>query len=383
MSFKKRVAFLLFSSIAYLKKRSIPFFSGLFFIFNPIYSQPLEEHNPLSPIVIPQKLADDRIKGTEDTLQIPLGLPTVPWPADNPYSKKKAELGRLLYFDKRLSSDGTISCSTCHSIPRAFTDHQAVSIGIGGRRGTRHAPTVINAAYLKNLFWDGRAKSLEDQSTAPLANRNEMTDADTVHDAHLQCQKRIFSYAGYRKLFREAFNSDEMSITLIAQAIATFERTILSGNAPYDRYIAGHQDALTPDQIKGYQLFSKVGCINCHLGFNFSNGGFANIGIGMDKQQPDLGRYDVTKEKKDWGAFKVPILREVASTYPYMHDGSLKTLDDVVEYYDQGGIKNKNLHPLMKPLHLSPEDKKAIVSFLQSLSGEGWQHFTEPTYFPQ
>lgn len=318
-----------------------------------------------------------------DAIHVPLGLGPVPWPKDNSYSKEKAELGRLLYFDKRLSSNGTISCASCHNMPCAYSDCRVIAVGIDETKGTRHSPSIINAAYATHLFWDGRAASLEDQCQGPIGNPKEMTTAKDVHEAHRQCVERIKEIAGYKKLFKNVFGHDEITLEDLSKAIATFERTILSGNSPYDRYRAGEVSALSEEQIKGLQVFKKSGCTNCHGGFNFSDDRFMNIGIGMDRPNPDLGRYAITHQDKDWGAFKVPTLREVEHTGPYMHDGSLKTLEEVVEYYDKGGTKNKNLHPLIHPLHLSQEDKKALISFLKSLSGEGWQNVQVPKQFPQ
>ncbi len=313
----------------------------------------------------------------------PLRLPPVPWPKDNPYSKKKAELGRLLYFDKRLSTDGTVSCATCHAVRLAFTDPLPISVGIHHRKGTRHAPTVINAAYAKVLFWDGRASSLEEQSKGPIGNTKEMSLIDNVHDAHVNCQERIKNIKEYRQLFKSVFGTEEITVDLIAKAIATFERTVLSGNSPYDRYVAGDKKAMTPEQLKGYHVFLDVGCMNCHHGSSFSNDEFHNLGVGMKAAHPDLGRYNITKEESDWGAFKTPVLREVSKSPYFMHDGSLKTLEEVIDFYDKGGIPNKNLHPLMVPLELTVEEKRALVQFLYALNGEGWQHFTEPKQFPK
>lgn len=318
-----------------------------------------------------------------EELVVPLGLPSIQWPADNPYSKTKAELGRLLYFDKRLSSNTTISCASCHRVQRAFTDERRLAVGINGNLGSRHSPTVINAVYQTKFFWDGRASSLEEQCLGPLGSTKEMTLIDNVHIAHQQSQQRIKEIKGYIPLFDAVFGPGEVNIYNIGKAIATFERTVLSGDSPYDRYVAGDKSAMTEKQIRGFQVFNFVGCDNCHGGPNFTDGRFLNIGIGMNVQNPDLGRYDVTKEDKDWGAFKVPTLREIETTYPYMHDGSLSTLEEVIDYYDKGGIPNKNLHPLMRPLHLNTEDQEALVSFLRALSGRGWQHFTEPAEFPQ
>jgi cytochrome c peroxidase len=331
---------------------------------------------------ISSRLQGDTSISEKETLQEPLGLPPVSWPADNPYTKKKAELGRILYFDKRLSSDGTVSCASCHSIEDAYADHNKVSKGISGHLGSRNAQTVINAAYQKRLFWDGRAKNLEEQAKGPLANPKEMTSATSAHEAHQECHRQIKSIQGYCKLFKEVFGNDDCSVDQIAAAIATFERTVLSGNSPYDRYIAGDRTAMSPEAIKGLDVFKAMGCPVCHFGFNFTDDSFQNIGVGMDSPTPDLGRYEITKNIKDRGAFKTPTLREVSKTYPYMHDGSLATLDDVIDYYDKGGIPNPQLHPLMKPLHLTPEKKKALRIFLESLNGEGWQHFKEPEKFP-
>lgn len=316
------------------------------------------------------------------SIEAPLGLPKVPWPEDNPYTQEKAELGRLLYFDKRLSADGTVSCATCHNTPCGYGDCRTLAIGIDGRKGTRHSPTIINSAYLKHLFWDGRVNSLEEQCKGPVANPNEMSDVADVHEAHQQCAERVAAIPGYCVLFKKVFGKDTITMEDIAKAIATFERSILSGNSPFDRYMAGDKTAMSEEQIQGFTIFKKVGCLNCHRGYNFADDRFTNIGIGMDAANPDLGRYMVTKEERDWGAFKIPTIRDAEKNSPYMHDGSLKTLEDVVDYYDKGGIPNKNLHPLIKPLHLSTEDKQALVSFMKALNGEGWQHFQPPTQFP-
>lgn len=303
----------------------------------------------------------------------PLGLPPVRWPEKNPFSWAKVDLGRKLFFDKRLSSNNTVSCASCHRVPQAFGDPDTLAIGIENHKGKRHAPTIINAAYNDYQFWDGRVRTLEEQVLGPISNPNEMTLEKTPQSAFSNCQSRIRKIGEYRSLFSQIFGHEECFLEDIAMAIATFERTILSGNSPYDRYQAGDKSALTAEQIHGLTLFKKVGCVNCHLGGNFTNNRFENIGIGMDVVNPDLGRYVVTKNERDWGAFKVPTLREVSQTAPYMHDGSLATLEEVIDYYDRGGIPNKNLHPLMQPLYLSSEDRKDLVAFLKSLNGEGWE----------
>ncbi|HRD56106.1 MAG TPA: cytochrome c peroxidase [Parachlamydiaceae bacterium] len=311
-----------------------------------------------------------------ESFKAPLGLPPVPFPQDNPYTKKKAELGKLLYFDTCISADEKISCATCHAESRAFADPNPISEGILGRLGTRHAPTVINAAYNKHQFWDGRVKTLEEQAKGPIANTKEMSFFHNSKISYEECQKRVRQNPEYLKMFRDVFGDEECTVDQIVQAIATFERTVLSGNSPYDRYKAGDETAMTKEQIEGYRIFKKVGCNNCHTEPLFTDGRFLNIGVGMTAEKPDLGRYDITKDPKDYGAFKTPTLRESAKSPPYMHDGSEKTLEDVIDYYDRGGNPNKNLHPLMKPLHLTEQDKKALKAFIEALNGEGWQDLT-------
>jgi cytochrome c peroxidase len=308
----------------------------------------------------------------------PLGLPPIAWPKDNPYTQAKAELGRLLYFDRRLSADETLSCASCHMPQKGFTDGLAVSIGVKAQKGGRSAPTVINRVYAMAQFWDGRAGSLEEQAKGPIANPIEM---GMTHDGVVD---RIRHVAGYRPLFAKAFGAEDIDIDRMAKAIACFERTVMSGNAPYDRYQHGDKKAMTAQQIRGLDIFvNKAQCDRCHEGANFTLNSYHNLGVGMDKAEPDLGRYAVTKDARDWGAFKTPTLREIEHTGPYMHDGSLKTLDEVVEFYNKGGIPNKNLDPQMKLLHMNDQEKKDLVAFMKALSGEGWQSVSEPTAFPK
>lgn len=327
------------------------------------------------PAVVP---ADEPVF-PKDGPKVPAGLVPIFWPKDNPYTPEKAELGWLLYFDKRLSADQSLSCASCHDPKHAFTDGKAFSSGIRGQLGGRSAPTVINRAYSLDQFWDGRAKSLEEQAKGPIANPVEMGHP---HDA---CEQCVGAIDGYRKRFKAAFGTDKVTIDDIAKAIATFERTVLSGNSAYDRFKAGDENALTDSQKRGMTVFfsNNARCDSCHEGFNFTNGKYANVGVGMDKSAHDLGRYEVTKREEDKGAFKTPTLRDVSRTGPYMHDGSLKTLEDVVEHYNKGGIKNPWLHQDVRPLNLSEQDKKDLVAFLKALDGEGWQHFKPPAEFPK
>ena len=336
------------------------------------YSRWLAAAAPAIFLIIPA-FPQDR-----EDIRVPLGLLPIPWPADNPYTKKKAELGKLLYFDKRLSVDGSVSCANCHHPKFAFTDGMPVSTGIRGLKGGRSAPTVLNRAYSLAQFWDGRAATLEAQAVGPMANLIEMGN---THESIVKSLRQI---PGYRVLFKDVFGTEDFTIDQVAKAIATFERTVLSGNSPYDQYKAGNKKAMTAQQIRGMDVYlNKAKCDQCHEGINFTANAFHNIGVGMDKPKPDVGRFDVTKNPADWGAFKTPTLREIAKTAPYMHDGSLRTLEEVVDYYDKGGIANRNLDKIMKPLKLTGQEKKDLVAFLHALSGEGWQQIEEPKVFPK
>ncbi|MCH2201080.1 MAG: c-type cytochrome [Fuerstiella sp.] len=320
--------------------------------------------------------------GNDKEPEPPLGLPPVYYPEDNLYSKERANLGKFLYFDKRLSSDGTVSCSTCHSVKHGFTDGAAVSTGINGQKGGRSAPTVINRGYSTAQFWDGRAPSPEAQAIGPIANPIEMTNEKDPHRAHETCVERLKNVPEYKSRFASAYGVDDFTIEHVGKAIATFERTVVSGNSPFDRYKSGVKDAMTESAVRGSNIFfNKTACDSCHLGFNFTDGSYENIGIGMDKPSPDLGRYMVTKREEDKGSFKTPTLREIEHTAPYMHDGRYKTLEEVIEHYDKGGIPNPNLDRRLKPLNLSKQEKADLVEFLKALSGEGWQ-IDPPTKFP-
>jgi cytochrome c peroxidase len=311
--------------------------------------------------------------------RLPLGLPPIIWPSKNKYTPEKAELGWLLFFDKRLSSDATLSCASCHQPENGFTDGRAVSTGLRGQKGARSAPTLFNCAWIGDLFWDGRSKSLEKQMVEPLTNPIEMGNNEQ------SLLTTLNGIPGYVSRFKKVFGEDKITLDQVAKAMATFERTIVSGNSPYDRFKAGDKNALTDLQQEGMETFfsNKARCDSCHEGLNFTNGKYANIGFGMDKPKPDMGLYNVTKQESDQGAFKTPTLREIAHTGPYMHDGSLATLEEVVEHYDKGGVKNTWLHQDIKPLHMTPREKKGLVEFLKALSGEGWKHIKAPTSFPE
>jgi cytochrome c peroxidase len=290
-------------------------------------------------------------------------VPAVPVPADNPQTDMKVRLGAQLYFDKRLSADNTISCAHCHAPETGWANHGRTDTGIKGQVGGRNSGTIIDAAYMRFQFWDGRALSLEEQALGPIHNPIEM--GETLENV----VRKLNSIPGYKQQFNEVFGAD-VTTDGIAKAIAAFERTVISGPSPYDRYLMGDKTAMSPAAVRGMELFNGKGhCTPCHSGPMFSDQSFHNIGAGMDKAEPDLGREAITKDPKDRGAFKTPGLRNVALTHPYLHDGSEESLMAVVEYYDTGGIANSNLDPLMLPLQLTQREKEDLVAFMEALTG--------------
>ena len=290
-------------------------------------------------------------------------LPPIPVPADNPQTDAKVRLGAQLYFDTRLSADNTISCATCHDPRTGWANPHPTDTGIRGQVGGRNSGTVINSAYMRFQFWDGREASLEGQAVGPIHNPIEMGET------HENVVRKLNAIPGYREQFQAVFGGDA-TIDGIGKAIAAFERSIVSGPAPYDRYLMGDRSAMSPAALRGLRLFNgKAHCTPCHSGPLFSNQGFHNIGVGMDKAKPDLGRFDHTQDPADKGKFKVPTLRNIAETPPYLHDGSEATLLDVIEYYNRGGTANPGLDPLMLPLHLTAREKADLVTFLEALTG--------------
>jgi cytochrome c peroxidase len=314
------------------------------------------------------------------SMTLPLGLQagSAYIPEDNPMRADKIALGKLLYFDKRLSKDRTIACASCHNPFHGFADPGRTSAGVGQKLGGRNSPTVINRLFSAEQFWDGRAPDLERQAHGPLVNAVEM--AMSSHD---EVVTQVRAVKGYAPLFGKAFGDQKIDIDRIGKAIAAYERTVVAGNSPYDRHQAGDRDALSPSAVRGMALFNgKANCKACHAGFNFTDETYQNIGVGMDKLKPDAGRFDVTKNEADRGKFKTPTLRNITQTAPYMHDGSEETLAAVVDFYDRGGIPNPNLSKEIKPLRLSAEEKRDLVAFLESLTGEV-QNASPPESLPK
>ncbi len=293
-------------------------------------------------------------------------LPTAsPAPATNLQYAAKIELGKQLYFDGRLSKNGAISCAFCHNPGTGWADPRQTSIGIGGGVGGRQAPTVLNTVFNPLQFWDGRARSLEEQAIGPIHNPIEMGE---THEAVVAKLNKI---KGYQQQFRAVFGTD-VNLQGLAEAIAAFERTVISTNAPFDRYVLGDAKAMDEAAVRGMALFKgKARCVLCHSGPNFTDNQFHNLGVPqVGPLKEDLGRYGVTRAEKDKGAFKTPSLRSITDTAPYMHDGAFKTLEEVVEFLNNGGGANANLSPLVKPLGLTGEERSDLVAFLKALTGE-------------
>lgn len=334
--------------------------------------------------------------------QIPSGLPADTWdyyvPRNNPLTPAKIELGRKLFFDARLSADGSVSCSSCHDPKFAFTDGKAVAEGIFGRRGSRNSPTILNATFNTGQFWDGRADTLEDQAIQPLINQLEMGN-----QSYDDVVKRLGAIPEYVAEFKAIFG-DEVKIELAGKAIAAYERTLVSGDSPFDRFIAGDQNAISEAAKRGFAIFRGKGrCSRCHTfsdatpfftDFNYHNTGvaanhpnfdrlsrqaFAAVETSRGKEAIDamakqdggqeLGRVLITYQVFDIGAYRTPSLRNIALTAPYFHDGSAKTLAGVIRFYNEGGRQNINREWDLSALALTEDEQRDLVTFLETLTG--------------
>ncbi len=322
----------------------------------------------------PANRADRAIK-----VDVPIGLPPVEF-AGGPPTEGSFELGRRLFYDRNLSLDGSVSCASCHNPRYGFSDNRQVSEGVGGRKGKRNSPTLFNAAYGRNFRWDGGAATLEAQAAGPMADTNEMAHSPAALESKLR------DNSIYRAMFERAYGPGPITFDKVVKALAVFERLILSGNSLYDRYeYLGNRRALSQSAISGLAIFSGRGhCAVCHhVGKEcalFPAGGFHTLGVGANArgELADLGRYNVTKAEADRGAFKTPSLRNITQTRPYMHDGSLTSLTEVVEFYNAGGRSNPYRSKLIRPLDLAPQDKLDLLAFLESLTGEPIPHIGPP-----
>lgn len=339
--------------------------------------------------------------------ELPLGLPPVPIPEDNPQTSEKIALGQQLYEDKRFSADGTVACANCHLLEKAFVDGLPVSEGIGQQKGTRNAPTVINAVYYNEQFWDGRRPTLEEQAKDPFVNPVE--HGLETHDPIVEIVQTDPDYvAQFEKVF--GLKAAEITIDHVVKAIASFERTIISGNSPFDRYqYGGDQTAMSEAAIRGLNIYLDKGrCQSCHtIGEQdalFTNNDYHNLGVGLAKIEPrlreivtafrkaqaagenvdekvltdadvsELGRFAITLRPADIGKFKTPGLRNIAVTAPYMHDGSLNTLEEVIDLYDRGGEANPMLDGGIRVLNLTDQEKSDLVEFLKHLTSPEYAH---------
>jgi cytochrome c peroxidase len=344
------------------------------------------------------------------SLKVPLGIPNELWyyfiPKDNALTEAKVELGRQLFFDPRLSADGSVSCATCHDPQRAFTDGRKTAVGIGNRKGTRNTPTLLNAMFNSTMFWDGRADTLEQQAVLPLVNADEMGN-----DSHDQVLNRIRALPGYTRQFQSVFGQP-VTLSALAKAIAAYERTLISGNAPLDRFLAGDRGAMSESAQRGLLLFrTRARCTVCHnlnASFPFlTDGNYRNTGVAanfagfeslsrsatnaaanhaanhnanhgasaravMEKREgaAELGRFMVSEDALDVGAFRTPSLRNVELTAPYFHDGSAATLSDVLSFYSRGGNASTNRDWELQVINLSEAEQKDLIEFLKCLTSD-------------
>lgn len=292
----------------------------------------------------------------------PLGLDVVvPTPLGNPTTAAKVELGRTLFFDSVLSRDGSTACASCHRPERAFTDDQRFSPGVDRRTTNRNAPTLVNRGYGRAFFWDGRARSLEEAVLMPIRHPNEL---DLAFPEMLQ---RLGSDAGYVTLFASAFPKEAMTENLVARALSSYLRTVLSGDAPIDRFAAGDTTAMSAAARRGRRLFlGRAGCGTCHSGPTFTDERFHNTGVSWGSG--DLGRFSATGLESDRGRFKTPTLRNVTRTAPYMHDGSMSTLGEIVDFYSRGARANPFLDPSIRPFTLTDRERSDLLEFLAALN---------------
>lgn len=295
-----------------------------------------------------------------------LSVPLAPTVENNQSNPARVELGKILFFDPRLSGSNWISCASCHNPAMGWSDGLKIGLGHNFQILGRNTPTIINTAFGHLQFWDGRAGSLEEQATGPIESTGEMNQNldDLV--------KELNAISGYKALFDKAYPNEGISKTTIGKAIASFERTVISKDSPFDKWMSGDSNAISDSAKSGYGLFvGKAQCSVCHSRFNFTDNGFHNIGVKSINGKEDIGRFAIVPVKAMKGAFKTPTLRDIELTSPYMHNGIYKTLEEVVEHYNRKGDVQDNLSPNMQgPLGLSEQEKKDLVEFLKTLTGK-------------
>ena len=300
----------------------------------------------------------------EGNLVPPPGFPSMSLPSDNPFSEAKALLGRYLFYDTRLSQDYSISCGSCHLQEHAFSDPNRVSIGVEGRTGTRNAPSLTNVGYNIILLWEGGVRTLEQQAVVPIIHPDEMNmNTDTL-------VSRLQEEVVYNELFRNAWGDDEITIARITKSLSTFERSLISANSPFDAFSQrGDKSALSKSAQRGQDLFfnETADCFHCHGGYNFTDNGLHNNGLSATEDQ---GRFEITQNDLDRGKFKTPTLRNIGVTAPYMHDGRLTTLEEVLNHYNRGGDGHPNSGSLVRSLGLTDQNVQDVIAFLESLTDE-------------
>ena len=314
-----------------------------------------------------------RAHSDEFKLKLPLGLQesAAYIPADNPLTAEKIALGKQFFWDKRWSRNSTVACVTCHEPDHGWGDARQFSARFDGKPTPRHSPTLVNRLFSDAQQWTGQRTSLEDQAIKASDQSPELL------------VKNLGSIPYYQEQHRKVFGTD-LNPEGVAKAIAAYERLILSGNSPYDRFKAGDKKALPAAAQRGLALFEgKARCVTCHASFNFTDENYHNLGVGMDKASPDLGRFTVSKNDEHRGAFKTPTLRDVAKRAPYMHDGSLKTLEEVVAFYNKGGAPNQWLSKEVRPLNLTAAEQKDLVAFMEALTGQVATEVSSPPKLPE
>jgi cytochrome c peroxidase len=324
--------------------------------------------------------ARQEVKKAEEKYPVPSvpGYQEMPVPADNPLTAAKVELGKKLYYDKRLSGDGSRSCYSCHVKEKGLTDGLPVAIGAFETKLTRSSPTMWNVGYYPALYWDGRSPALEKQVIGAWSGGNMGATGKDGKPGVDDIVAKLNAIDGYKKEFEAVFGPGPITKENVAKAIASFMRTIVSVDSKWIKFRNGDETAFSEEARRGYKIFSeKAKCTNCHDGILLTDMQFHNIGIGMDKPKPDVGRFAVTKEEKDTGAFKTPTLLDISKSAPYFHDGSVATLEEAVDVMAGGGKKNKYLDVTnLKPVKLTKEEKADLLAFLRSLDVE--YSVTEP-----
>ena len=304
-------------------------------------------------------------------LDLPVGFPMPEIPEDNQLTYYRVELGKLLFHDTRMSRDESISCASCHLQSEAFADHQPIAVGIDDRIGLRNTPTLTNVAYNDRFFADGGVPSLELQVLAPIPNENEhdFTTLEIIERLKDDDQVQMMSSMAYGR---------EFDSYVITRAIASYERTLISGNSRFDQFHFQGKNVLTQQELDGWQLFQEKQCVSCHSGFNFTDNQYHNI--GQYAEYADAGRERISMDPADNGKFKTPTLRNIELTSPYMHDGSKESLEEVVEFFNSGGVGHVNQDERIVPLDLEESEQQALIAFLKSLTDE--EFVTNPEFQP-